>query len=79
MTFQLSASAPHLELIGQVLGKPWVRLDARNVDALCRVAHKDLIHHVNTLPSQLQVAGPDVLDTHKTLQAGKPQVGVQAA
>ena len=73
------ACAPHLELIGQVLGEPRVRLDARNVDALCGIAHKDLIHHVHALPCQMQVAGPAVLDAHDTLQAGQPQLSMQAA
>ena len=79
MTFQLTACEPHLELVGQALGEPWVRLDARNIDALFWVAHEDLVHHVHALPRQLQVAGPAVLDIHDPLQAGEPDISMQAA
>ena len=58
----------YLELIWKVLGEPGVRLDASNGDPVGRIAHKDLAHHVQALPGDVQVCGEAVLHTHDPLQ-----------
>lgn len=60
----------HLELIWQVLGEPWVGLDASNGDPVGWVADKDLAHHVQALPRDVQVGGKAVLHAHDPLHHG---------
>ena len=67
-TLKECSSAAHLELVWQVLGEPGVRLDASNGDSVSGVAHKDLAHHVQALPGDVQVCGEAVLHTHDPLQ-----------
>lgn len=43
-------------------------LDACNGDPVGRVAHKDLAHHVQALPGDVQVCGEAVLHPHDPLQ-----------
>ncbi len=62
------AKRAHLELIWQILGEPGVGLDACNGDPVGRVAHKDLAHHVQALPGDVQVCGEAVLHPHDPLQ-----------
>lgn len=65
---QGSSVFAHLKLIWQVLGEPRVGLDASNGDPVGGVAHKDLAHHVQALPGNMQVGGEAVLHTHDPLQ-----------
>ncbi len=58
----------YLELVWQILGEPGVGLDACNGDPVGRVAHKDLAHHVQALPGDVQVCGEAVLHPHDPLQ-----------
>ena len=62
--------AAHLKLVWQILGEPGVRLDASNGDPIGRVAHKNLAHHVQALPGDVQVGGKAVFHTHNPLQQG---------
>ena len=63
-----------LQLIWQVLGEPGVGLDACNGDPVGWVANKDLAHHVQALPRDVQVGGEAILHTHDPLQMASASV-----
>lgn len=63
-----SKQTAHLQLVWQILGEPRVGLDSCNGDPVGGVAHKDLAHHVQALPGDVQVCGEAVLHSHDPLQ-----------
>ena len=68
MTAEHLKAFAHLELIWQVLGEPRVGLDASNGDPVGWVSYKDLAHHVQALPGDVQVGGEAILHPHDPLQ-----------